>query len=144
MSLELQKKRISNIQIDAYVKNISTSLLDGIENFDFDILLEATALDYIEGSFEPYAGATYAVGESSSASGVVRVAGYSTRKFYDYTEPFATFEARDLNSSETTQISIINLEINRVDFDTITLFLQTSNYVEFYKLFNRYLFSITI
>ena len=31
-----------------------------------------------------------------------------------------------------TQISIINLEINRVDFDTITL-LQTSNYVEFYN-----------
>lgn len=116
------EKANGNIQIDAYVKNISTSLLDGIENFDFDILLEATALDYIEGSFEPYAGATYAVGESSSASGVVRVAGYSTRKFYDYTEPFATFEARDLNSSETTQISFINLEINRVDFDTITLF----------------------
>ena len=111
-----------NLEIEAYVKNISTSLLDGIENFDFDILLEATALDYVEGSFSPYQGATYAVGESSSALGVVRVAGYSTRKFYDYTQPFATFEARDLNATDTTQISFLNLELNREDFDTITLF----------------------
>lgn len=106
----------TQVQIETYVKNVATTLTNGITNFDFDLLLEANALDYVEGSFKPYQPSTYALGETSSSAGIIRVAGYSQRAFEDYTSPFATFRANILDSSNSVKISFLNIDLNNQDF----------------------------
>lgn len=122
---EITSNRSSGtIDFEVRVKNVLSSLSEGINVYDFDMQFDTGQLDYVEGSFIGFEGSLFAVGESSSASGLVRVAGASRSAFESYDAPFMTFSARDLGASDTSSITLGSLLLGDQSFGDVSYFMD--------------------
>jgi hypothetical protein len=110
------------VTVELYIKNALSQFPNGIPTYDFNIQLETTHLDYIEGSFVGFEGSSYQVGEGSSSDGLIRVAGISSAPFQDYDQSFLSFEANVLASPASTKISLEDVTFYREDFGNVDYF----------------------
>jgi len=114
----------NQVDFDVYIVNAPANLEAGLPAYGLTIQLEPSALDYIEGSLTGSEGAFYAVGETSSASGTVRISGLYQSLFTDYSLPLLSFSADVISSSGAYSIGFSDASLEYVDLPDTNYFVS--------------------
>lgn len=112
------------VTFDLYFNKIHPELESGIPAYNFEIDLDPSELNFVEGSFSPSHGFS-AVNENSSISGLILASGFYQTPFDQYENLFASFDAVLVTQADSVNISINDILLeyqNMGDFtDTIAI-----------------------
>ena len=107
------------VTVDAYVKNLHSDLSDGIRSYDFWIDLDQSQFDYVEGSFAPASGSIND-GAENQINGEIFANGFFQGPWSSYDDALFSFQAVDLASSGSMELTFVDFDIYRTDFGDVT------------------------